>query len=52
MSYLLLTIVPAMLFLSKRCHQAYQGFTWDFAKTVYRDFATYEKPRDEKGKAD
>jgi len=39
--------------LSRMCYHAYRGFTWEFAKAVYRDFATYEKPRgDEKSKAE
>ena len=48
---LLLVLVVSVL--PRKCYQAYKSFTWEFAKAVYRDFATYEKPRgDDKGKTE
>jgi hypothetical protein len=39
--------------LSRKLYHSYQSFTWEFPKAVYRDFATYEKPRGgEDGKAE
>lgn len=53
LEYLLLAIVLITLLLSRKCFQSYRTFTWEFAKAVYRDFATYEKPRgEEKSKED
>jgi hypothetical protein len=45
--YLLLALLLIALFLSKKCFQSYQSFTWEFAKAVYRDFPTYQKPHGE-----
>jgi hypothetical protein len=45
--YLLLALMLISLLLSKKCFQSYQSFTWEFAKAVYRDFLTYEKPHGE-----
>lgn len=51
--YLLVGVVLIAGLLSRKCYHAYRSFTWEFAKAVYRDFATYEKPRgDEKSKAE
>jgi hypothetical protein len=43
--YLLFGLVLIAVLLSKKCYHAYRSFTWEFAKAVYRDFATYEKPQ-------
>lgn len=45
---LLLGVALIALLLSRKCYQSYRSFTWEFAKAVYRDFATYEKPTEQK----
>jgi hypothetical protein len=51
--YFLVGGVLIAVLLSRKVYQAYRFFTWEFAKAVYRDFATYEKPSgDEKNKAE
>jgi len=32
------------IFFARKCFRSYKFFTWEFAKAVYRDFLTYEKP--------
>ncbi len=50
---LLFGLALIAVLLSRKCYQAYRSFTWEFAKAVYRDFATYEKPHgEEKSKSE
>src|ERR1043166_6579416 len=51
--HLLLGATQLTVLLSRKCYHAYKSFTWEFAKAVYRDFATYERSRgDDKSKTE